>query len=76
MFADDGDGGAVSKFMAQYAQQIPKESIVDVVAAVAAAPEAIKTCTQGDVELKVSDIHVVSRCVCSHAKGTLALSAS
>jgi hypothetical protein len=62
LFADESEGGTVSKFMAQYAQQIPKESIVDVVAEVVTVSEPIKTCTQSDVELKVTDIHVISRC--------------
>lgn len=62
MFANDSDGGSVSKFMAKYTQQIPKESIVEVVAAVTATAEKVQACTQQDVELKVTDVHVISRC--------------
>ena len=62
VFANDGDGGCVSKFMAKYTQQVPKESIVEVVAEVAASPEPVEACTQKHAELKVTDVHVISRC--------------
>lgn len=39
---------------------ISKESIVDVEATVAAVPGGVAKCTQGDVELVVSQIWVVS----------------
>lgn len=61
IFANDTDGGSVSKFMAKYAQQIPKESIVDIVGLAAATESPVQGCTQSDVEIKVSDIHVISR---------------
>jgi lysyl-tRNA synthetase class II len=63
VFANDDDGGSISKFMAKYTQQIPKESIVEVVAELAASPKPVTSCTQQDVELKVTDVHVISRCV-------------
>jgi aspartyl-tRNA synthetase len=62
VFANDGEGGTVSKYMAKYTQQIPKESIVEVVAEVTASPQPVESCTQKDVELKVTDVHVISRC--------------
>jgi aspartyl-tRNA synthetase len=61
VFADDAEGGAVSKFMAKYSQQIPKESIVDVTGEVVKPAAPVEGCTQSDVELKVTDIHVISR---------------
>jgi hypothetical protein len=61
VFANETEGGKISKFMAQYVQQIPKESIVDLVAEVVGVKDPVKTCTQADVELKVTDLHVISR---------------
>jgi aspartyl-tRNA synthetase len=62
-FVNEADGGTVSKFMVKYAQQIPKESIVEVCAIVTEPEAAVDGCTQSDVELKLSDIHVMSRYV-------------
>ena len=62
VFADESKGGSVSKTMTKYVQQIPKESIVDITAKVAAAPSPIEQCTQKSVELQATDVHVVSRC--------------
>lgn len=62
IFANDADGGTVSKFMVKYSQQIQKESIVDVIGMAVAPASPIDGCTQQDVEIKVSDIHVISRC--------------
>lgn len=61
VFANDAEGGTVSKFMTKYSQQIPKESILDVVGVTVAPASPIEGCTQSDVEIKVSDIHVISR---------------
>lgn len=61
IFANDSDGGTVSRFMVKYSQQIPKESIVDVVGVAAAPANPVEGCTQFDVEITVSDIHVISR---------------
>jgi aspartyl-tRNA synthetase len=61
-FADESEGGTVSKFMVKYCQQIPKESIVDVCGKLVEPAAPIEGCTQTDVELQISDIHVISRC--------------
>eukprot|EP00892_Ulva_mutabilis_P010960 jgi/Ulvmu1/8236/UM041_0046.1 len=61
IFADEADGGTVSKLMVKYAQQIPKESILDVVGVAVQPASPVDGCTQQHVELKVSDIHVISR---------------
>lgn len=61
-FANEGDGGTVSKFMVKYSQQIPKESIVDVRGKLVEPAAPVEGCTQSDVELQISHIHVISRC--------------
>lgn len=61
VFANDADGGTVSKFMAKYCQQIPKESILDIVGVAVVPASPIEGCTKSDVEIKVSDVHVISR---------------
>jgi aspartyl-tRNA synthetase len=57
------DGKTCSKQMIEYVNTINRESIVDIKASVKKAPEAIKSCTQQDVELHVSEIWVVSAAV-------------
>lgn len=48
----------VSKLMVTFAGQITKESVVDVIGEVKAAPEPIKSTTQSDVELHVQELWV------------------
>lgn len=60
-FANEGDGGTVSRFMVKYSQQIPKESIVDICGTLVEPSAPVEGCTQSDVELKITDIHVISR---------------
>jgi aspartyl-tRNA synthetase len=57
------DGKTCSKQMIEYVNTINRESIVDIKASVKKSPEAIKSCTQQDVELHVSEIWVVSAAV-------------
>lgn len=54
------DNKTVSKGMVKYASSIPKESIVDVTGVVSKPLEPVASCTQSDVELKVTSIHVAS----------------
>lgn len=54
------DNQTVSKGMVKYASAISKESIVDVTGVVSKPAEPIASCSQSDVELKVTSIHVVS----------------
>lgn len=60
-FVNEGDGGTVSKIMVKYSQQIPKESVVDVCGQLVQPAAPVEGCTQSDVELKITDIHVISR---------------
>jgi aspartyl/asparaginyl-tRNA synthetase len=61
VFANDADGGTVSKHMVKYSQQIPKESLVDVTGVAVEPASPVESCTQQAIEIKVSDIHVISR---------------
>ena len=54
-------GPAVSKQMVKFAGSISRESIIDLEAKVVKAPEQIKTCSQKDVELQITQFHVVSK---------------
>lgn len=56
-------GPAVSKQMVKFAGSISRESIIDLEAKVVKAPEQIKTCSQKDVELQISQFHVVSKAI-------------
>ena len=47
--------------MLQFAGAIPRESIVDVEGVVTTVKDAIKSATQGDVEINISSIFVVSK---------------
>ena len=58
MFVDDE---TVSKGMVKYATNIPKESIVDIVAEVTAPDTPVESCTQSDVELLVREVRCISR---------------
>eukprot|EP01025_Chloroclados_australasicus_P032334 TRINITY_DN3277_c0_g3_i1.p1 TRINITY_DN3277_c0_g3~~TRINITY_DN3277_c0_g3_i1.p1 ORF type:complete len:595 (-),score=55.18 TRINITY_DN3277_c0_g3_i1:165-1757(-) len=58
MFADDT---VVSRPMVKYAMGISKESIIDVRGTLVCPEQPIEACTQRDVEIQVTDIHVVSR---------------
>lgn len=58
LFADDK---VVSKGMVKYASLIPRESIVDVEGVLAVAPSPVESCTQSEVELKVTGIRAVHR---------------
>lgn len=58
LFVDDVN---VSKGMVKYASAIPRESIVDVEATLVLPQALIEACSQSQVELQVTAIHVVSR---------------
>eukprot|EP00752_Nemacystus_decipiens_P010383 g9253.t1 len=53
-------GGNVGRPMVQYAEDISKESVVDVRGTVVVTPSPVSGCTQKEVELKIEEIHVVS----------------
>ena len=52
---------SATKDMLQFAGAIPRESIVDVEGVVTTVKDTIKSATQGDVEINISSIFVVSR---------------
>jgi len=54
------DNKSVSKQMVAFAGGITRETIVDVRATVKKAPVTIEACTQKDVELHVTELHVIS----------------
>ncbi len=54
-------GESCPKAMVKYAQDIPAESIVDLLVTVSRAPEPIASCSCADFELKVKEIHIQSR---------------
>jgi len=58
LFVDDK---TVSKGMVKYASLIPRESIVDVEGRIAKSPNPVESCTQTEVELKVTSIRGVHR---------------
>ena len=49
--------------MIEYVNTINRESLVDIKATVKKSPEAIKSCSQQDVELHVTEIWVVSAAI-------------
>lgn len=51
----------VTKEMIDYTSGIPKESIIDVCGLVKKSPVKIESCSQTDVELELTEIHVISR---------------
>jgi len=51
----------VTKEMITFCAGLPKESIIDVYGLVKQAPVRIESCSQGDVELELSQVFVVSR---------------
>jgi len=53
-------GAAVSPDMIAFCGKIPPESVLDVTGTLVAAPEATQT-TQSDVELHITEIHIVSK---------------
>lgn len=53
-------GEAIPKAFVKFAAAVPRESIVDVTGVVSATPTETK-CTQSDVEIQVTALHVVSR---------------
>jgi len=57
------DGKTCSKQMIEYVNTINRESLVDIKAVVKKSPEAIKSCSQQDVELHVTEIWVVSAAI-------------
>ena len=54
-------GEKCPRAMVKYAQDIPAESIVDLLVTVARAPEPVASCSCSDFELKVKEIHIQSR---------------
>ena len=53
-------GPQISKQFVKFAQNISKESIVDVFGSVARTPSPVSSCTQSDVEIRVQKLFVVS----------------
>ncbi|CAM9531555.1 unnamed protein product [Laminaria digitata] len=53
-------GGNVGRPMVQYAEEVSKESVIDVRGKLVTTPSPVSGCTQKDVELKIEEIHVVS----------------
>ena len=54
-------GESCPKAMVKYAQDIPTESIVDLLVTVSRAPEPVTSCSCTEFELKVKEIHIQSR---------------
>lgn len=61
-------GGNVGRPMVQYAEDISKESVVDVRGTVVVTPSPVSGCTQKEVELKIEEVNEATRaqnvCVC------------
>ncbi|CAM9568315.1 unnamed protein product, partial [Hapterophycus canaliculatus] len=53
-------GGNVGRPMVQYAEDVSKESVIDVRGTLVVTPSPVSGCTQKEVELKIEEIHVVS----------------
>jgi aspartyl/asparaginyl-tRNA synthetase len=53
----------VSRQMVKFVANVTKESLVDVAGRVELAPAAIASCTQSQVELQVTQVHLVSAAV-------------
>ncbi|KHN87168.1 Aspartate--tRNA ligase, cytoplasmic [Toxocara canis] len=53
-------GDKISKQMLKFVSNLPKESIIDVCGVVRQVDQEIASCTQKDVELHVTQVHVVS----------------
>ena len=51
-------GGNVGRPMVHYAEEISKESVVDVKGQLALTPTPVSGCTQKDIELKVEEVSV------------------
>lgn len=49
-------GGNVGRPMVQYAEDISKESVVDVRGTVVVTPSPVSGCTQKEVELKIEEV--------------------
>lgn len=52
-------GGHVGRPMVHYAEEISKESVVDVKGEVVVAPTPVSGCTQKEVELKIEEVGVL-----------------
>ena len=57
-------GGNVGRPMVQYAEDISKESVVDVRGTVVVTPSPVSGCTQKEVELKIEEVSRGRGCGC------------
>ena len=55
-------GGNVGRPMVQYAEDVSKESVVDVRGTVVVTPSPVSGCTQKEVELKIEEVKNTAKC--------------
>uniref|UniRef100_A0A914LPZ7 Aspartate--tRNA ligase, cytoplasmic n=1 Tax=Meloidogyne incognita TaxID=6306 RepID=A0A914LPZ7_MELIC len=53
-------GGEITKEFVKFAQNISKESLVDVFGQITKTPSPVSSCTQSDVEIKIQKLFIVS----------------
>uniref|UniRef100_A0A1I8BCL8 Aspartyl-tRNA synthetase n=1 Tax=Meloidogyne hapla TaxID=6305 RepID=A0A1I8BCL8_MELHA len=53
-------GGEITKEFVKFAQNISKESLVDIFGQISKTPSPVSSCTQSDVEIKIQKLFIVS----------------